>query len=417
MTMIADIDLLDLDRFQRGEHDQMFARLRRDCPVYWHEHPQGAGFWNVTRHADVVAVNRSWQKFSAELGGVGILNPEEIDPTTTHRGGSMLGMDPPKHTRYRMLVSKGFTPRMVAMLEVALHERCRLIVDSVIERGECDFVVDIASELPLQTIAEIMGVPQHDRQKIFDWSNQIIGSTDPEYATGSPREASRELFAYASRLADERRAEPADDIITKLIEAEVDGSHLTELEFGAFIQLLAVAGNETTRNATNWGMYALMEDPDAYRALADHIDDDEYCDRAVEEVLRFASPVMQFRRTATEDTQIGDQTVRRGDKVVMWFASANRDEEVFDEPFRFDITRDPNPHVAFGGGGPHFCLGANLARIQLKLILREIVGRIPDMHRVGEIDRLRSNFVAGIKHMPVEFTPGARVRSGAHDAN
>jgi cholest-4-en-3-one 26-monooxygenase len=321
----------------------------------------------------------------------------------------MLSMDPPRHARYRMLISKGFTPRMVALLDEALHLRSIMIVDNVIERGHCDFVVDLASELPLQTIAEIMGVPQDDRRKIFEWSNQMIGRDDPEYGTVSPYEATQQLFDYANMLAADRREHPGDDIVTKLVEAEIDGSGLTEMEFGAFMQLLAVAGNETTRNTTSWGMYALMEHPDAYQALRDNIDDDAFLNAAVEEILRYASPVLQFRRTATEDTEIRGQEIKRGDKVVIWFASANRDEDVFDDSFGFDIRRTPNPHVAFGGGGPHYCLGANLARTQLRLLFREIVTRIPDMRRVGDIARLRSNFIGGIKHMPVEFTPGARV--------
>ncbi len=408
------IDLLDLDRFERGEHHEMFRQLRQERPVHWHDHPNATGFWNVTKHEDLVAVNRNSTLFSAELGGVGILNFEELEHRMYDtRGMSMLSMDPPRHARYRMLISKGFTPRMVALLEEALQLRSIMIVDNIIELGHCDFVVDLASELPLQTIAEIMGVPQEDRRKIFAWSNQLIGRDDPEYATTSPYEATQQLFDYAKALAEDRRANPRDDIVTKLVEAEIDGSGLTELEYGAFMQLLAVAGNETTRNTTSWGMYALMEDPAAYATLREDIDDDDVLGAAVEEILRYASPVLQFRRTATDDTEIRGQEIKRGDKVVIWFASANRDEEVFDDPFTFDMSRAPNPHVAFGGGGPHYCLGANLARMQLRLLFREIIRRIPDMRRVGPIERLRSNFIGGIKHMPVRFSPGSRVLPGS----
>jgi cholest-4-en-3-one 26-monooxygenase len=411
---IDDIDLLDLDRFARGEQHEMFRRLRLESPVHWHEHPEGRGFWNVMKHADLTAVNRNSTLFSSEMGGIGLLDPQERDPAAQSElrsaGVSMISTDPPRHTRYRMLISKGFTPRMVQLLEEVMRQRCIVIVDEIIERGECDFVVDVAAELPLQTIAEIMGVPIEHRGKIFDWSNRFVGVDDPEYAADVPLPVVEgQLRDYANALAEERRRDPRDDIVTKLVEAEIDGERLTELEYGSFMSLLAVAGNETTRNTTSWGMHLLATHPDAYALLREHIDDDSFVNTAVDEMLRFASPVLQFRRTATADTEIRGREIKRGDKVVIWFASANRDEDVFDDPFRFDITRTPNPHVAFGGGGVHYCLGASLARTQLRLLFREIVTRIPDMRCVGEVSLLRSNRIGGIKHMPVRFTPGHRV--------
>ena len=316
----------------------------------------------------------------------------------------MLLMDPPKHTRYRLLVNKGFTPRMIGLLEQYLRQRSIRIVDNVIERGACDFVTDLASELPLQAIAEIMGVPQEDRRLLFEWSNMMIGIDDPEYAHDDPNFASRELYGYVNELAKQRRSDPRDDIVTKLINAEVAGERLSELEFDMFMLLLTVAGNETTRNTTAWGMYALMQHRDAYREMRDNPD----CRKlAIEEILRYASPVYHFRRTATQDIEIGGHPIAKGDKVVLWYISANRDEEVFDRPFDFDITRSPNDHVAFGGGGPHFCLGANLARMELRLIFDEILERIPDMQMAGAPQFLRSNFIGGIKHLPVTYTPGS----------
>jgi cholest-4-en-3-one 26-monooxygenase len=407
---LSDVDLLDLDRFQRLEHHEMFKVLRDEAPVFWHEHPTAKGFWNVTRHADLVAVNRDAQLFSSETGGISILTPDEmggaesggIDP----RGLMMLYTDPPKHTRYRLLVNKGFTPRMIGLLEQYLTNRATLIVDNIIERGSCDFVDDLAAELPLQAIAEIMGVPQEERRMLFDWSNRMIGLDDPEYASDDGAAASGELYMYVNELAKKRSTDPRDDIVTKLINAEIQGDKLSELEFDMFMLLLTVAGNETTRNTTSWGMWALMQNPDQYAAM--HDDVDGKLDRAIEEILRWATPVYHFRRTAINDTEIAGQPIAAGDKVVIWHTSANRDERVFTDPFTFDIDRWPNDHIAFGGGGPHFCLGANLARMELKLIFREILERIPDMKLTATPDMLRSNFIGGIKHMPVTFTAGAR---------
>ena len=408
---LEGIDLLDLDRFQRLEHWEMFDRLRQEAPVYWQDYPGKQGFWNVSQHGDLVAVNRDTATFSSEVGGISILTPDEYgddgqggnDP----RGTMMLYTDPPNHTRYRRLVSKGFTPRMVGLIEQYLKHRAILIVDNIIEKGECDFVVDLAAELPLQAIAEIMGVPQEDRRKLFDWSNRMIGVDDPEYATEDNATATVELFMYVNELGKQRKIDPRDDIVTKLLNAEIDGDKLSELEFDMFMLLLTVAGNETTRNTTAWGMWALMQNPDQYAALRG--DMDGKLDNAIEEILRWATPVYHFRRTATEDTEIHGQAIKKGDKVVMWHTSADRDESVFDDPYTFDIERaNAAEHIAFGGGGQHFCLGANLARMELKLIFQEILERIPDMKLAGEVEILRSNFIGGLKHMPVTYTPAER---------
>jgi len=401
------IDLTDLDRFQRGEHHEMFRRLRAEEPVAWHEMPDAKGFWNVVSHADVTRVNRDSALFSSEREGVtGFYNTEELpEQGGDLRGVMLLVTDPPKHTRYRKLVNKGFTPRMIGVLEQYLAHRTTLIIDEVIERGSCDFVTDIAAELPLQAIAEIMGVPQEDRKLLFDWSNRMIGIDDPEYANDDNLNAMTELYGYVNQLAQLRKVDPRDDIVTKLINSEIDGDRLTDAEFEFFMLLLTVAGNETTRNTTAWGMHALMEHPDQYQLLREN---PSLLDGAVEEVLRWASPVLHFRRTATVDTEINGQPIAAGDKVVMWFISANRDENVFDDPFAFDITRSPNEHVAFGGGGTHFCLGANLARAELRILFAELIERIGDMRMTRDADILRSNFIGGVKHMPVAFTAGSR---------
>ena len=402
-----DLDLLDLDMFQRAEQDEVFARLRREAPVSWQDHPHGRGFWSVVQHGDVVTVNRDAMLFSSELGSISLLGPDErangLGADT--RGTMMIASDPPRHTRYRRLVNSGFTPRTMKAIERSLAGRATKIIDLVIEKGSCDFVTDVAAELPLQAIAEIMGVPQEDRGRLFDWSNRMVGLDDPEYATTDGTVASAELYAYVNDLARQRRADPRDDIVTLLVNAEIDGDSLSEVEFDMFMLLLTLAGNETTRNSTSWGMRALIENPEQYARLRDQ---PELIDSAVEEILRWASPVLHFRRTATADTELHGQRIARGDKVVMWHISANRDEQVFSEPFRFDITRTPNNHVSFGGGGPHHCLGAYLARMQLRLMIGEIVARIPDMQLAGEPELLRSNVLRGVKHMPVVFTPGVR---------
>jgi cholest-4-en-3-one 26-monooxygenase len=412
LMTIVGIDLLDPERFIRGEHHEMFKVLRAEDPVYWHPDEFG-GFWNITKHADLIDVNRDTARFSSELGGTQIfsaMSGAESELMDT-RGVLMLDMDPPKHTRYRLLVNKGFTPRMIGLIEQALQHRATLIVDNVIEQGSTDFVEDIAAELPLQAIAEIMGVPQEDRHKLFEWSNRMIGAADPEYMSDDTGAAFFELFAYVNELAGKRRNDPHDDIVTTLLNAEIEGETLSEVEFDMFMMLLAVAGNETTRNATAHAMYAFMTHPDQFALL--NADPAGRIDTAIEEVLRWASPVLHFRRTAAVDTELRGKQIKAGDRVVIWHISANRDEEVWADPFTFDITRAPNPHVAFGGGGSHFCLGANLARMELRLILTELVTRMPDMALAGEPQRLRSNFIGGIKHMPVTWTPGPRVLAGA----
>jgi cholest-4-en-3-one 26-monooxygenase len=406
---IDDRLLTDPDVFQRMEHHELFARLRAEDPVHWTAEPHGPGFWSITKHADLKLINRDAEGFSSEANGVNLIEFDDVETGFDMRGKIMLMTDPPKHTRLRLLVNKGFTPRMIGLIEQHLRYRTELIVDDVVERGECEFVTDLAAELPLQAIAEIMGVPEEDRHLLFDWSNRMVGADDPEYQSENPDEATiaaAELYAYAATLGEARRNDPRDDVVTKLINAEIDGDRLSQEEFELFCLLLAVAGNETTRNATAHGIVALMEHPDQLEKLRS--DPDRYIDGAVEEILRWSTPVLHFRRTAMRDLELRDKVIKAGDKVVMWHISANRDEEVFEDPFRFDIERSPNDHIAFGGGGAHFCLGTNLARMELRLIFHEAITRLDGIQLDGDVERLRSNFIGGIKHIPVRFTPGER---------
>jgi cholest-4-en-3-one 26-monooxygenase len=289
---------------------------------------------------------------------------------------------------------------MVGQLEVNIRERTRAIIETTRGNGEFDFVNDIAAELPLQVIADLMGVPQADRHRVFDWSNRMIGSEDPEYRA-APEEAqlaAMELFAYCHALTEAKKADPHEDLMSILTRVEVDGERLNEIEIDLFFMLLAVAGNETTRNLISHGMLALLEHPDVYRQL---VADPSLLTGAVEEMLRYGTPVMQFRRTATVDTDVNGFPVKSGEKVVIWYISANRDEAIFSEPSRFDVRRNPNPHVAFGGGGPHFCLGANLARLEIRVMFEEVLRLLPDLEQTAPAARLRSNFINGIKHLPV----------------
>jgi len=407
---IDDAALLSPETYQGMEHHELFTELRATDPVHWTPEPNGPGFWSITKHADLSLINRDAEGFSSEANGVNMMEPDDMDPNYDMRGKIMLMTDPPRHTRYRLLVNKGFTPRMINMIEQHLKFRTELIVDQVIEAGRCDFVTDIAAELPLQAIAEIMGVDQDQRHKLFEWSNRMVGADDPEYNEGDPEDATlaaAELYMFASALGDERREDPRDDIVTRLINAEIEGDKLTQEEFELFMLLLTVAGNETTRNATAHGMMALMEHPEEFAKLCS--DPDRYIDGAVEEILRWATPVLHFRRTAMKDLELRGKQIKTGDKVIMWHISANRDEEVFDQPFRFDIERSPNDHIAFGAGGAHFCLGANLARMELRLVFREVAERLSDMSLDGAPERLRSNFIGGIKHIPVKFSSGQRL--------
>ncbi|HZT65081.1 MAG TPA: cytochrome P450 [Acidimicrobiales bacterium] len=411
---LSDINLLDRDRFSQGIPHEWFTWLRKNAPIYRHPEPNGPGFWVFSKHDDVTAIGRDGKTYSSEQSRGGVIGLEEelIPPDFGDGGRLMLTMDPPDHTRYRKLVNRGFTPRMIGMLEPHIRDMTIRIIDEAIAKGDVDFVVDVAAELPLQVIAELMGVPQDDRHKLFDWSNRMVGSEDPEYSVSQEQaqEAQIEMFMYAQNLAEVRRAQPEDDIITKLLSADVDGDALSDMDFNLFFMLLAVAGNETTRNAIAHGMNAFLENPDQYDKL---VANPQLSDSAIEEVLRWASPVMYFKRNVTRAHEYKGHQLEEGDKVSIWYVSANRDEDVFQDPFRFDITRDPNPHIAFGGGGPHHCLGANLARMEMKLFFEELTRRVPKVESLGDAQPLRSNFIGGIKHLPVRFQAGVRAAAAS----
>jgi cholest-4-en-3-one 26-monooxygenase len=411
---LSDINLLDRDAFTKGVPHEWFTYLRTNHPVFKHAEPDGPGFWVITKYDDVVTVGRDGTTYSSDQKRGGVVVLEEMQMNDFEQGGNlMLTMDAPEHTRYRKLVNRGFTPRQMRMLEPHIRELTSQIIDDVIEQGGCDYVVDVAAEVPLQVIAEMLGVPQEDRHKLFEWSNRMIGSEDPEYIVSEEEvmNAQVEMFMYANELAAARRAEPRDDIISALLTAEVDGDTLSEMDFNLFFLLIAVAGNETTRNSISHGIKAFCDFPEQYQML---VDDPTLAQSATDEIVRWASPVMYFRRNVTKDTVLRGQQLKEGDKVSMWYISANRDEEKFDRPFEFDILRTPNEHVGFGGGGPHHCLGMNLARMEIYVLLEEMAKRMPTIERTGEAEPLRSNFIAGIKHMPVKFPPGERVCPVAH---
>jgi methyl-branched lipid omega-hydroxylase len=407
---IDDIDLGQGATWLRADRDQLFERLRNEAPVSLQRGiPFLAGtreveWWAVTRHADVTYVSRHPELFASGRGGTNIGDiPDELAEFL----GSIINMDAPRHTKIRRLISAGFTPKRVAALDDAVRSRAATIVDRIAARGECDVVTDIAAPLPLQVICDMMGIPESDEQRMFELSNVILGFGDPEYVTtiGDLVNAGMELFQYGLALAEARQTDPRDDIATALVHAEVDGERLTAAELGSFFVLLVVAGNETTRTAISHGLLALTLNPDQ-RALW-LADMDAVSPTAVEEIVRWASPVIHFRRTATADVELGGQRIREGDRVVVLYLAANRDADVFDDPYRFDVTRTPNDHVAFGAGGPHFCLGANLARREIRVMFEEILTRLPDLTVTGEPERLRSAFINGIKRMPASFTPAS----------
>jgi cholest-4-en-3-one 26-monooxygenase len=408
-TDVPPLDLSDSRSYVAGVPHDYLAHLRRHDPVHWQEEANGPGFWAVTRYDDCVTVNRDFERFSSFRRGTMPfeLKDEEIEQQRL----MMLNMDPPLHTRYRRLVNKGFTPRMVRDLEASIHRTTDAIIDAVCERGTADFVTEVSGELPLQVIAELLGVPHEERHSMFDWSNRMVGHEDPEYGVTEEdvTMAAIELYGYASELFAKKRIDPKGDLMSALTQVEMDGERLSDMELELFFLLLTVAGNETTRNLISGAMHAFFTFPDQWERLRR---DRSLLDTAVEEMLRYVTPVMNFRRTATCDLELSATAIKEDDKVVFFHTSANRDEDVFDRPEVFDIGRDPNPHVAFGGGGPHFCLGANLARMEIRVMFSHLLDRLPDIHPGGEVQRLQSQFINGVKHLPVAFTPVAPVGVG-----
>jgi len=405
----ADINLLDSTVFAKRVPHEWFAFLRQNAPVWWQEEADGPGFWAVTTLAEATQVNRDYEHFSSARQATYLWDLADDD--LAQQQLIMLNMDPPLHTRYRRLVNKGFTPRMVNQLHERIHVATDDIIDQVIETGSADFVTDLAAELPLVVIAELLGVPNEDRHRMFDWSNRMIGSDDPEYQTAGEvaQMASMELYAYASELFGQKRVDPRDDLMSVLTQVEIEGEQLSSFELELFFLLLTVAGNETTRNLISGAMATFFEHPDQWELLRK---DRSLLPSAVEEMLRYVTPVMNFRRQTTAEFELGGQKIEADSKVVFFHISANRDELAFESPQTFDITRNPNPHMAFGAGGPHFCLGANLARMEIRVMFEHLLDRMPDMELAGDVQRLQSAFISGVKHIPISFPAGPRVSAG-----
>ncbi|MEW2356984.1 cytochrome P450 [Spirillospora sp. NPDC029432] len=411
LGLVPDIDVIDPGVYERDgiPHDTL-AWLREHDPVHWHHDPNEGvpGFWAITRHEDVIYVSRHPELFSSHTRTA--MFEEFTDDDIALYGQMMLFQDPPDHTRLRSMVNKGFTPRMIKKLEDHIRQSCHELIDTAVTLGRCDFVEHFAVPLPLYTICELLGAPMEDRDKIFHWSNKLVAFNDPEFIGDRNESAmcAAEFAAWAGELAAARASDPRDDIVTKLLSPGPDGERISDEEFQLFVIMLSIAGNETTRTATAGGMQALFEHPEQWERLKK---DRSLLPTAVEEIVRWVSPINQFRRTATQDTELGGKQIKAGDKVVLFYGSANRDEKVFDDPFTFDVGRDPNPQIGFGGGGPHFCLGTHLARMNLRIIFETILDRVPDIRPAGEPRRLRSNFVNGVKELPVEFTPSASGRT------
>jgi cholest-4-en-3-one 26-monooxygenase len=398
-------DFTDPDVLLQGIPVAEFARLRKAAPIWWNEQGESifddGGYWVISRHEDVKSISRNGELWSTNRKGAVMRLPdgvtsEQLDLTRA----LLINHDAPEHTRLRKIVSRLFTPRAVAALEEKLAVAARDIVAAAARKDSGNFVDDIAMRLPLLAIADLIGVPEADREKLFHWTNSIMNSDDPDFDS-DPTIANAELMGYAYNMAEERRRCPADDIVTRLVQADMNGEAgeaMGDVEFAFFVILLAVAGNETTRNAMTHGMNAFFENPDQWELFKR-----ERPDTAVDEIVRWATPVHCFQRTALTDVELGDVTIREGQRVGLFYSSANYDESVFDAPFEFDVLRNPNPHLSFGGNGAHYCIGANLARMEIKLIFNELADQIPDIAKLAEPQRLRSGWINGIKELQVAY--------------
>lgn len=405
---IGGVDLTDSGTYAQGVPYDAFRKLRERAPVAWHPYKDGTGFLALTGYDEAYAVSRDSATWSSEVAGV-LFDAFGDGDFTDVRGVMMLTMDPPRHTALRALVSKGFTPRQVAKLNEHITDMARDVVDGVIEKGECDFVSEVAGRLPSYVIAELLGIPLEDGCRLYALTEIMntgrVGDGDTHAV-----EAAIEMFAYSTELVARKRADPGDDIATSLLHAEVDGQRLGDLDFNYFFMLLINAGGDTTRNLVAGGMRVLMDHPEERAKLEA---DPALLPTAIEELLRYVSPVIAFLRTATRDTELRGVPVHKGDRVAMFYPSANRDEAHFADPDRFDIARKPNAHLAFGGGGMHFCLGANLARVEAAALVHEVLSRMKNMELAGPVERMPSTLINGIHSMPVRFTPSVRSRTSA----
>jgi cytochrome P450 len=406
------IDLVNPDNYVERVPFEWFDHLRHEAPVTWHPEPApNHGFWAVTRYDDLTEVHMDWETYSSELGAVAL---EELDEEQLEIRRSMLETDPPRHTELRKICSKRFSARGVGKYEDWIREVAVGVLDRALPKGELDFVSEISRDLPIRFLCSIFTVPQEDAPQLIVWGDSMIANQDPDLSAAVVDQVNTEayrlfpfrsptaleVFAYADRQRDLRLAEPADDVLQALTVAQSEGI-LNEREFHNYFGVLMIAGNETTRHTISSGMLALMQHPEQLELLRER---PELIPNATEEILRWATPVMHFRRTATRDVELRGQPIARGDKVVTWYISANRDEGVFPDPYRFDVTRTPNDHVTFGPGGPHFCLGAHLARLETKILFQELIPRLDTIELAGPVQRIRSNFVNGIKRMPVRVT-------------
>jgi cholest-4-en-3-one 26-monooxygenase len=398
-------DLTDPDLYTTRVPAEELAELRRAAPVWWVAQRRGSagfdddGYWAVTRHADILAISKTPEVYSSSENTALIRFAEGTPRESIEMQRIiLLNMDPPDHTKQRGIVSRGFTPRAIGNLRQALTERAERIVATALETGTGDFVTDVAMELPLQAICELLGVPQDDRSKIFSWSNRMVGYDERPADDDDGMVAATEILGYSLAMAEERRACPHDDIVTKLISAEIDGNHLSDDEFGFFVLMLAVAGNETTRNAIAHGMLAFLDHPEQWELFKA-----SRPDTAADEIVRWATPITVFQRTATQDATLGGQEIKAGQRIGLFYRSANFDEDVFADPGRFDIGRSPNPHLGYGGYGTHYCLGANLAKLEIELIFNAIADAIPGIAKTGDPVRLRSGWINGLKSLPVSY--------------
>jgi cholest-4-en-3-one 26-monooxygenase len=401
MPFDLDMNLADPDSFERGFPHDIFRRLREHAPVHWHARAHergGQGFFAVSKYEDVRYVGRTPLVFSSQPGITIVENQADFEAGQS----SMLQMDPPRHARYRKLVSGGFTPRRINALEPMIRDLANEILDEAARKRTVDFVTDVAAELPLRVIARFLGVAEEDRPLLFSASNRLLGFEDNEYGTTEEdgRNAAMDLAMLAHKIGEQRKVEPKDDIVTILLNAEMNGDRLSAIDFIAFFVLLTIAGNETTRNQTSHTLRLLLEHPAEMAKLRD---DPTLVNSAIEEALRYSPPVMYFRRTTTQDTELRGVGIPKGSFVTVYYPSANRDADVFRDPDRFDVTRSPNEHLAFGDG-EHFCLGASLARLQLRAMIGETLRRYPNVRSAGDISLLRSHFIDGVKHMPVRLS-------------
>jgi len=394
----SPIDLSDPSSFAEGFPHHWFAALRHERGLYWQAQRDGGGFWVVSRYGDLKEVCCNPELFSSQVAGVSVIDAAAADPSFTR--SLMINMDPPQHAKYRAVVAGRFSRRKLGSLEASIRRRAAEIIDLAVSRGGCEFVNDVAAELPMQVICELMGVPQQDRRYLYGLSNRLIGfDVGFTNSPGTARGAAMEMHAYAQQMANERRRRPGDDLMSELLTGSVDGENLTDEQFNAFFLLLVIAGNETVRTAASNGMHLLLQHREQYHAL---VADPSLLPAAVEEVLRYEPPVMQFGRSATRDTELAGTHINAGDKITVWYPSANRDVDFFEDADRFDTGRANNHHLSFGVG-EHVCLGSNLGRMELKIFFEELVARAPVVSLAGSPQRASSTFINAIKQLPVRF--------------